>query len=227
MSRDIEAVVNIKEIESKNVEVGEWGLNFKGQLTTEEWLDVALSIQKFDGKIQWYLGDLAVYAESDVTGWDKKKEDGKSKYDDLINATGYDRKTFTDYATAARRFTPLWREEFTKDNPLRNGLSFNHFRAVITLDDNFAGYWLDKAGNNAWGVAKLREEIRKWKEGRGKIIEREEKPIGIVTYKQLHDDFIRRYPPTHPEKEYDEVTYLLEVYDAAKERLHQLGIEVE
>jgi len=222
MTKEIEAVVNISEIETKNVEVGEWGLNIKGQLTTEEWLDVALSIQKFDGKIQWYLGDLAVYAESGVTGW------GESKYADLIEATGYEYNTLKKYAGVARRFPEVWRKTFLeKQGDLSLHISFSHFKEVMALEDNFAAYWLQKSGENAWGVNKLGEEIRKWKEGRGELVEKEEKLVGIVTYKQQHDSFIRRYPPTHPEKEYDEVTYLLEIYDGAKARLQELGIEVQ
>lgn len=225
MSKEIEAVIRTNEIGSKNVEVGEWGLNFKGQLTTEEWLDIALSIQKFDGKIQWYLGDLAVYAESDVTGWDKKREDGKSKYDDLVAATGYGKDTFKVYGSVARRFSPQFRDNTLSSlNEVR--ITFSHFQSVAPLDDNFAAYWLMKANDNAWGRDKLREEIRRWREGRGEIPEKEEKPIGYISFGEKMKEFFKGYMPNLTQEEYDEKSWLLEVHDVIEEKLHDLGIEL-
>ncbi len=161
-------VIEKTEIETKNIEVGEWGLDFKGQLTTEEWLDAVIKLQKFDGKIQWYLGDLAVYAESPTTGW------GESKYSDLIDATGYAYDSLRRYASVARRFTAKFRDEFFKRGDTYPQISFNHFQLVAPLDDNFAFYWLEKAAKNGWGVSKLREEIRKWKDEKDGIIDAEE-----------------------------------------------------
>ncbi len=219
MSKEIEAVIDANEIETKNVEVGEWGLTFKGQLTTDEWLDVALNIQKFDGKIQWYLGDLAVYAESPTTGW------GESKYAKLLEGTGYEYQTLRHYASISRRFDRDFRERVHM-NAQNNTVSFGHFQIVAPLDDNFAAYWLEKAGNNGWGVAKLREEIRKWKESRGEIAEREEKPIGFVSFGNQMKEFFKGFVPQLTHEEYDEQTWLLEVHDTIEERLHDLGIEL-
>lgn len=165
------------EIEGKNIEVGEWGLSFKGQLTTEEWLDAILKLQKYDGKIQWYLGDLAVYAESPTTGW------GQSKYDQLLALTGYDYQTLKDYANVSRRFTPSFREQIGSYITTDLKISWNHFRASASLDDVQATYWLEKANNNGWGVAKLREEIRKWKETK-QISDKEEEGDYIPTLAQ-------------------------------------------
>jgi hypothetical protein len=220
MSKEIEAVIDASEIESKNVEVGEWGLNFKGQLTTEEWLDVALSIQKFDGKIQWYLGDLAVYAESPTTGW------GESKYTQLIEGTGYEYGTLRNFASVARRFNQDFRAAILSPRGYTSleGLSFNHFRLVMSLDDNFATYWLQKAADNAWGVAKLREEIRKWKEGRGEIAEKEEIPVGYSSFKEQMGRFFKGYLPNLSQEEYDYESWLLEVHDVIGKELERLGI---
>ena len=159
MNKELETVQAV-EIESANIEVGDWGLTFTGQLTTQEWLEAVLSIQKFDGKIQWYLGDLAVYAESPTTGW------GESKYDGLIEATGYEYITLSKFGQIARRFSPEWRESFMKTlADVGQHLSFSHFMEVKSLDDNFAEYWLKKAAENGWGVARLREKINIWKNG--------------------------------------------------------------
>ncbi len=213
-------VIDSNEIESKNIEVGEWGLTFKGQLSVEEWYNTALAIQKFDGKLQWYLGDLAVYAESPVTGW------GESKYKELIDATGYAYETLTKYATVARRFPITLREMILEHMELTPSVSFSHFQEVKGLDDNFAMYFLQKAADNAWGVAKLREEIRKWKEERGEIAEKAETPIGYSSFKEQMTKFFKGYMPNLSQEEYDEKSWLLEVHDVIEERLHELGIEL-
>lgn len=219
MSKEIK-VIDASEIEGKNVEVGEWGLEFKGQLTPQEWYETALAIQKFDGKLQWYLGDLAVYAESPVTGW------GESKYADLIAATGYSEETLKKYATVSRRFTVEQRTMFLKQVELTPRVSFSHFQEVKGLDDNFAFYWLQKANDNGWGTAKLREEIRKWKEERGEITEKAESPIGYKSFKEHMANFFKGYLPNLSQEEYDEKSWLLEVHDVIEERLHELRIEL-
>ncbi len=222
MSKEIEAVIDANEIETKNVEVGEWGLTFKGQLTTDEWLDVALNIQKFDGKIQWYLGDLAVYAESDVTGWNNKKEKTDvSKYDKLVEATGYTNGTMRYLASVARRFPSDFREKvLSRDNT--NTLSFSHFRAVASFkEDNFAEYWLIKASENGWGQKKLQEELNK---EYGEDAEKEEKSIGYVSFKKFEKEFFGEFSPKLTKEEYDKVTWLLEVRDVIDEELESSGI---
>lgn len=219
MSTEIEAQVRADIDGGNKFEVGEWGLTFKGQLTPKDWIEAVWQLQKFDGKIQWYLGDLAVYAESPVTGW------GESKYADLIAATGYEYNTLTKYAMVARRFSAMFREELLRSDA-NHILSFSHFYRVAPLDDNFAVYWLQKASQNAWGVSKLMEEIRKWKEERGEIKEKEEQPIGYTSFKDEVNRFFKGYLPNLTQEEYDEKTWLLEVHDVIEERLHELGIEL-
>jgi len=219
MSSEVK-VIDASEIETNRIKVEEWGLEIDGQLTKEEWLNAILAVQKYDGKLQWYLGDLAVYAESPTTGW------GESKYEGLIGLTGYTPQTLTDFATVARRFPSVWRETFMQNITSHDVLSFSHFRAVTKLDDNFASYWLTKANDNAWGVAKLREEIKKWKEGRGEIAEKEEIPVGYTSFKEQMKDFFKGYMPNLSQEEYDEKSWLLEVHDVIEERLHDLGIEL-
>jgi len=159
MTKEIE-VRAAPEIESKNIEVGEWGLNITGALTPEEWHKALLEVQKYDGKLQWYLGDLVVYAEA-INGFTSMQgQDGKSKYQNLIESTGYQSQTLKQYASVARRFTNEFREriyEYTKFKTL----SFAHFQFVASLEDNFAEYWLKRAAENLWGVARLREALNK------------------------------------------------------------------
>jgi hypothetical protein len=219
MSKEIEAQVKAEIDGGSKFEVGEWGLTFKDQLTPKDWIEAVWELQKFDGKIQWYLGDLAVYAESQVTGW------GESKYDDLVNATGYEPQTMRTFASIARRFPAVWRENvLSQDNKIT--VSWTHFKAVAPLEDNFAVYWLQKAGENGWGVAKLREEIRKWREERGEITEKAEAPLGYTSFKEVMKGFFNGYVPNLSQEEYDEKSWLLEVHDVIEERLHDLGIEL-
>lgn len=220
MSTEIEAVVNASEIESKNIEVGEWGLTFKAEITPAEWYETALAIQKFDGKLQWYLGDLAVYAESPVTGW------GESKYADLVAATGYDYNTMKRFAVVARRFPTLFRETLLEQGARARPitLSWSHFSTVTALDDNFAAYWLQKAADNAWGRDKLREEIRKWREERGEIAEKEEEPIGHTSFKEFEKEFFKGFSPRFTHETYDKKSWLLEVRDVIDDELESLGV---
>lgn len=216
MSTEVVKVIDASEIESKNVEVGEWGLEFKGQLTPQEWYEAALAIQKFDGKLQWYLGDLAVYAESPVTGW------GESKYADLIDATGYSYQTLRHFAKVARKFSSSFRERIMESVPMSAHVSFSHFNEVASLEEAFAEYWLRKAADNGWGVAKLREEINRDKE----TPEKAEKPIGFISFGDRMKEFFKGYMPNLTQEEYDEKSWLLEVHDVIEERLHELGIEL-
>lgn len=187
MSNELEVKVRVEDIEHNDrIEFGEWGLEIKQGLTIKDWLDAVLSIQKFDGKIQWYLGDLAVYAESPTTGW------GESKYTDLIAATGYAYETLTKYATVARRFPVAFRESILKQMELTPSISFSHFQEVKALDDNFASYWLKKAADNGWGVARLREEVKAWKESRENErtvdMEVDDEGIYVPTFNQAFKD---------------------------------------
>ncbi len=79
----------------------------------------------------------------------------KSKYDDLVESTGYDEGTLRVFANVSRRFNNQFRENvLSRDNTFN--ISFHHFRAVAPLEDSYAAYWLQKAAENKWGVAILK-----------------------------------------------------------------------
>ncbi len=227
MSKEIEAKVRVEDIEHDGkIELGEWGLEIKETLTKKDWLDAVLSLQKFNGKVQWYLGDLVAWATGDFIGWDKKNDDGddsRTTYEKLVDATGYDYQTLRQYASVARRFPNVWREEFLKNVDARLHLSFSHFRVVAPLEDNFAVYWLKKAADNGWGAKKLAEVLRK---EYGEDVVKEEKPIGYITFKEQQDNFFKGYFPNLSQEKYDEKTWLLEIHDVTRDRLSKLGIEV-
>jgi hypothetical protein len=221
MSKEIEAQVKAEIDGGSKFEVGEWGLTFNEQLTPKDWIEAVWELQKFDGKIQWYLGDLAVYAESAVTGW------GESKYADLVAATGYEPNSIKKYAVIARRFPKVFRETLLEERgDTYLPISWSHFSLVSPMEDNFAVYWLQRARDNGWGVAKLREEIARWKIERGEFAEKEEEPIGYQSFKEHTKSFFRGFMPDLSQEEYDEKTWLLEVYKTIEERLHDLGIEL-
>jgi hypothetical protein len=141
------------QLNSKNISVTPYGVEFVSSPSIEEWKTAVLAVQKVHGMTQFYLGDLIVYAESPVTGW------GETKYADLVDATGYENNTLRRFASVARRFSPKFREEIAKRVDTYPHVSFGHFQLVTSLDDNYAGYFLEKAAENRWGVARLREEL--------------------------------------------------------------------
>lgn len=227
-SKDIEPKIRVEDIEHEGrIEMGEWGLTIKQELTFKDWLDAVIGLQKFDGKIQWYLGDLAVFAEADIRGWDtkdKKDKDSKSKYEKLVESTGYEVQTMRTFASVARRFPEQFRiNVLSQDNT--STLSWSHFKAVAPLDDNFAVYFLIKASEQGWGKDKLRDEIRKWKIERGEIDEPREEPVSFRTFKEQDKKAWKDYTPMARDNfEYDETSYWLEIRDYANEQLHRLGI---
>lgn len=227
MSKDIEPKIRVEDIEHEGrIEVKEWGIEIKQELTYKDWLDAMLSLQKFDGKVQWYLGDMVVYATSENTGWDKKKDKGEeSKYEKLVKATGYEYGTLRVYANVARRFPLNFRENLLIQINTNDTISFAHFQVVAPLNDTFAAYWLQKANDNGWGKDKLREEIVKWKIQRGEVEKPREEPVSLRTFKEQDKKAWKGYTPMARDSfEYDETSYWLEIRDYANEQLNRLGI---
>lgn len=200
------------QLESKNISLTPYGVEFLAAPSIEEWKRAVLTVQKVHGMTQFYLGDLAIYANNtEVTGW------GESKYDDLVASTGYEYITLSNYASVARRFTPTFREEILKQCDSNHNISFAHFRLVMSLDDNFASYYLRKAADNRWGIARLREELeREYYEAE------EETPIGYISFKKVSRSIINEYVPQHEDTEYDEKTCLIELSDYISKRLEKV-----
>lgn len=216
MAKEIELKVE-PEIESKQIEVGEWGLTITGALSLEEWHKALIEVQKYDGKIQWYLGDLVVYAESDPNRWTQ------GKYDSLIETTGYENQSLRRFASVARRFPKEFRESICAAGGTF-GVTFSHFAEVASLKNDIAAkHFLEMVRDSAWTREKLRNEVIKLKNN-GILPEKEELPEGYKSFKKEMGAFFKWYTPEIQEGEYDEKTWLLEVRDTIDARLKELGV---
>lgn len=203
-------------IKSSNIKATEYGIEFTGKPSIKEWYQAVQAVQKANSMCQWYLGDLIVYAESPVTGW------GQSKYDDLMEATGYEYSTVTKFASMARRFPPSFREQIFADD--RKRLSFDHFYQVASLEDEHAFYFLGMVQDGGWSVARLREEVVRHKNGGSLPPPREPKEP-----EELPDGWseLRQAPTTgyvaapEPVGAKWEKTYLIELTESELKRLRK------
>lgn len=184
MSKEIEAVAaqsnELSSLSSEHIMVTNYGVEFDydHKPNIDEWYKVVSNVQKVHGMMQFYLGDLMVFADSEMTGW------GQSKYDDLIKATGYDYGYLRKITSIARRFN----QEFRKNVLLQsntNNVTFSHFELVAPLDsDEHALYFLQKVAEGRWTVAKLREEIERQR-NRNIIDAEDEEGDNIPTFVQV------------------------------------------
>lgn len=172
--------MNELAIKSPNIKATQYGIEFTGNPSIKEWYQAVQAVQRVNGMCQWYLGDLIVYAESPVTGW------GESKYNDLLDATGYDYGTLANFASVARRFGTDFRKNVSLQGEMFSNVSFTHFKAVTSLSDEKAFYFLEMVRDGGWSVAKLREEIARYKNGGTLPKPKEEEEL-----EELPDGFVR------------------------------------
>lgn len=209
-------VENEVEIDSQHIRRTPYGLEIEGKPSTEEWYDTFQKVSQIHGMSQFYLGDLVVCAEYE---WG-------DKYTDLIDLTGYDYKTLANYASVARRFSPQFREQLVPDVG-KNGLpAFGAFDAVTSIDDDRAAYFLRMVSNGKWSIAKLREEVKRYKNGGALPDGKEDVPENISSFKEITKNLFKGYVPKSDEK-YDTVSWLIEIRDWANELLHDMGVEEE
>lgn len=210
--------MNELAIKSPNIKATQYGIEFTGNPSIKEWYQAVQAVQRVNGMCQWYLGDLIVYAESPVTGW------GESKYEDLLEATGYEYSTLAGFAKVARRFSPEIREAvLEKDLRTYANVSFGHFERVAPLSDEKALYFLEMVRDGGWSVAKLREEIARYKNGgtlpKPREEEVEELPDGWAELKQSHS--VGYVPAPQSVKESGQEMYLIELTEWELKRLRK------
>lgn len=220
MSTEIVAKVNKEELSSEHITFTTYGVEFTDneRPTIEEWHKAVLKVQSVHGMLQFYLGDLAVFADSEVTGW------GESKYQSLIDASGLEWDTVKTYAVVSRRFPESFREEILKDSDPDHYVSWTHFRMVTSLPDEHAKYFLRLVRDGRWTKSKLAEEITRYKNG-GQLPEpeeKEERPVGYVSFKNQMKSFFSGWVPNIVNREYTRKEFLLEVRDTINEELERL-----
>jgi hypothetical protein len=202
------------ELDSQHITVTPYGLEFQGKPSTEEWYLAFQKVSQLHGMAQFYLGDLAVEAQYE---WG-------DKYTDLVKLTGYDEGTLANYASVARRFTSAFRENLHAG--VNNLPPFSAFSDVTSLDDDRAMYYLGLYSEAKWTREKLREEVKRYKNG-GSLPEPREAPVGEQTFKEYMKNFFKGYVPNLSNEEYDETSWLLEIRDVIEERLGELGVVLE
>jgi hypothetical protein len=169
MNKEIEVVVEEQVLGSDNIKITPFGVEFLNKPTIKEWHEAVLGVQKVHGMMQFYLGDLMVFAESPVTGW------GESKYEDLMEATGYEYNTLMQFTAVSRRFSPEFRKQLYSSTDVYN-LSWKAFQTVSSLDDVPAKHFLEMVRDSKWTIAKLRDEVAKFKNG-GILPEKAERQV--------------------------------------------------
>jgi N6-adenosine-specific RNA methylase IME4 len=108
--------------------------------TYEDWLEFGHTLEYFEGKVQFVIGDWLNYGE---------RKYGE-KYAQATNAS--QRRTWQQYAWVAANV----------EIALRNAiLGFHHHKAVAPLPPSEQRKYLSRAEHNGWSVSRLRTEVKK------------------------------------------------------------------
>lgn len=118
------------------------GLGVPEDVSEQELEDVGRVLLRMEGAIQWLLGD-----------WINVLDDRKwgDTYKALAEQFGREPVTLYDYASVARHVNFSLRNET---------LSFNHHRAVTSMDEETQWVWLSAAAEYGWSVKTLRQGIK-------------------------------------------------------------------
>ena len=136
------------------VSVSRLGMRFDGNLSVEEWQDLAFSIGELATSIAFIVGDWLVYGQSlfGTDGYPDKKVDHPS-YQLAIKATGLDLSTLQNYAYVSRNIPHSVRSE---------QLSWEHHRLLAKLPDADMQNWIRKCeGEEAAGHRMSTRRLRK------------------------------------------------------------------
>lgn len=230
MSKEIVAKVDKEELSSEHITFTPYGVEFTEdeRPTVEELHKAILKVQNVHGMLQFYVGDLMIFAESQVTGW------GERTYEKLIDATGYDYNTLGNFKMVARAFPPTFRESIFRDvakNAEVVTVSWGHFRELVPTmrrSPEHAKYFLEMVRDGRWTISKLREEIIRYKNN-GQlpdVVEKQEPTRAEKSFIDFRNKFYRGYSPSLSGNEvYDEKTWLVEMIDVMKIRLEELGVQ--
>jgi hypothetical protein len=96
--------------------------------------------------MKWYTGDLINQA---TYQWGEK-------YDKWEIATGVPATELRRRAKVATRFPMSFRQRMAGRN-----LRFEHFEAVVPLDNEHASYFLTMADEKKWSISELKKRIKK------------------------------------------------------------------
>lgn len=128
-----------------------------GQIDRAKWVGFMKWVHSLEGTIQWGLGDMVNVADehrdewlSDIEG----DEEPDSKYEALLEESGYSYSSLRKFASFANRF-PVFRR--------RNTISYSHHVEVVDLPAEQGDSFLDQAEAKGWSVRELRKQIQESK----------------------------------------------------------------
>jgi N6-adenosine-specific RNA methylase IME4 len=142
-------------------ELGKTSLNFKRDITQDEWMYVFKALKQVEGCVQFWIGDCLAYRQQK---W--------SMYEDIAEETGYDKQTLKNLKTISEKVPSTVRLP---------DLSFTHHAEVASLTPEKQELFLNKAVEEKLSVRELREKIRKDKHS-DKIVKELPKGVYEIIY---------------------------------------------
>ena len=170
---------------SNKVTISPVGMQFTGELSFDEWRDLASSIGQAARSVAFIVGDWLVYGQNlyGTDGFPEKRVDPAS-YQLAMNATGLDLSTLQNYAYVSRSVPFSLRSEL---------LSWEHHRILAKLPEDEMAGWIDacvaeeKAGRRM-STRRLRKSLNLGRVATDKDLEPEDADKGI----ENHIPFVNR-----------------------------------
>ncbi|MCX8494911.1 MAG: hypothetical protein ORN51_01855 [Akkermansiaceae bacterium] len=143
------------------------GIQFKEELSYDEWMQMANDLGKAGRSIGFVIGDWINYGES---RW-------REKYDEALKATRLSRQTLKDYAYVSRKVESSLRQD---------DLDFSIHAVVAKLKTNDEKqHWLSMAEKHDLSVRRLRKSINFGRLATEEEVQGDPADRGYVTYLAL------------------------------------------
>lgn len=129
-------------------EASRTGLTLPDDLSISEWATIGDALSHAEGAVMWWVGDWWAHGQ---------RYGERSQILEQLRDSGHNPPTFKVCANAGsvvRHFRSSRRREL---------LSFDHHRAVCSLDEQEQDWMLDRAESNGWSRAEIRDEVRRYK----------------------------------------------------------------
>lgn len=126
-------------------------------MTHAEWLEMGQLLQSLETAVGWAVGDWAAAAEPYTEMWGAAYSNEPSKYQRIIEETGYSYQTVADYA---------WISKAIPVSIRNRKLSFSHHRLVAAMklpsgepDTIAQADWLDQAAEYEWTLVEFKKAL--------------------------------------------------------------------
>lgn len=154
------------------------GIQFKEELSYDEWMQMASDLGKAGRAIGFVIGDWINYGES---RW-------REKYDDALKVTRLSRQTLKDYAYVARKVESSLRQD---------DLDFSIHAVVAKLKTNEEKqHWLDIADRHDMSVRRLRKSINFGRIATEEEVQGDPADKGVITHLALINRLLRWWKQT-------------------------------